>query len=334
MTIKGKCDLNLVSDIHNAIDDLKSTGFINIGGDILSASEVEQLRALSGELLLQFEQETRGEKALTDFVRTGVGDGAWALTRFSQHHPAISQTIDKVVSDKNVKAILKSILGTNYKIWSIVLRRSSPGDKGLNLHQDSLGETNLVILLTDNLAGDGATFFLPRSHLVAKTARMLGVEAPPILVNFMHGLLKPFTGRAGDIGFFFNRTWHGRFSNPSTESHDAILISFFPSGATFGFNENYLAWSQKYLSEIKGTELGRLLDPDYGTELVGDKRYKVASHSENIKVPFALQIEEPVGHNLKQAGWRACTVILLLRVIMPLGRIARRVMTSNRVDTK
>ena len=328
MMATGKHGRNLLPNIHDSVDDLKTAGFINIGGDILSAGEVEQLRALSGEILLRFEQETRGIKAHTDFVRTGVGDGAWALTRLSQHHPAISQIIDKVVSDKNVKDILKSILGTNYKIWSIVLRRSSPGDKGLNLHQDSLGETNLVILLTDNLAGDGATFFLPKSHLVAKTARALGVEAPSILTNLMHGLLKPFTGRAGDIGFFFNRTWHGRFSNPSTESHDAILISFFPSGATFGFGGFYLEWSQKYLSEIKGTELGRLIDPDYGTESVGDKRYKVASHSENIEVPFALQIEEPVEHNLKQVGWRACTVILLLRVIMPFGRIARRMMGS------
>ncbi|MDO8438151.1 MAG: phytanoyl-CoA dioxygenase family protein [Nitrosomonadaceae bacterium] len=334
MTAMGKYGLNLLSNIHDSIDDLKSAGFINIGGDILSASEVRQLRDLSGELLLQFEQETRTATAPTDFKRTGVGEGAWALTRLSQHHPAISQTIDKVVSDKNVKTILKSILGTNYKIWEISLRRSSPGDTGLYLHQDALGQINLVILLTDNLAGDGATSFLPKSHLVAKTAKSLRVEAPPVLLNFMRGLLKPFTGRAGDIGFFFNRTWHGRFSNQSTKSHDVILIAFFPSGATFGFGGSYLEPSQKYLSEIKGTELSRLLDPGYGTELVADKLYKVASDGGNTEAPFSLQIADPVGHNLKTAGWRAYVVILLLRIIMPLGRIARRGMASNRVDTK
>ena len=334
MTIKGKHDLNLVSDTHKIIGDLKSAGFLNIGGGILSASEVEQLRDLSGELLLQFEQETRAATAPTDFKRTGVGEGASALTRLSQHHPAISKTIDKIVSDKNVKVILESILGTNYKIWEIGLRRSSPGDEGLYLHQDALGQINLVILLTDNLAGDGATSFLPRSHLVAKTAKSLRVEAPPVILNFMRGLLKPFTGRAGDIGFFFNRTWHGRFSNQSTESHDVILIAFFPSGATFGFGGGYLEPSQKCLSEIKGTELGRLLDPGCGTESVGDKLYKVASHSGNTEVPFSLQIADPVEHNLKTAGWRTYTVILLLRVIMPLGRIVKRMIATDRADTK
>lgn len=326
---------NSSTDVYDKLYQLKKSGFVNIGGgDILSEYEIEQLHELSSQLLTKFELETREAGNHTDFKRTGVGEGAWALTRFSQHHPAISQAIDKVVNNAKVKVILNSVLGNDYKIWQISLRRSSPGDKGLNLHQDSLGETNLVILLTNNLAGDGATFFLPMSHLFSKTARELGVEAPAILVNLMRGLLKPFTGKAGDIGFFFNRTWHGRFSNTSTRNHDAILISFFPSGATFGFGGSYLEWSETYLGEIRETELGRLLDPSSGTELVGEKLYKVVSQSGATEVPFALQIADPLVHNLNPVSWRAYAVILLLRVIMPLGRITRRVIAALRADSK
>jgi putative 2OG-Fe(II) oxygenase len=326
---------NSSTDIYDKLNQLKHNGFVNIGGgDILFDYETEQLRELSSQLLTKFELETREAGNQTDFVRTGVGEGAWALTRFPQHHPAISQAINKVVNNANIKVILQSVLGNDYKIWQIALRRSSPGDKGLYLHQDSMGETGLVILLTDNLAGDGATFFLPKSHLLSKTARKLGVEAPAFLVNFMCGLLKPFTGKAGDIGFFFNRTWHGRFSNTSTRNHDAILISFFPSGATYGFGGSYLEWSQEYLNEIRETELGRLLDPSFGTELVGEKRYKVASLSGNKELPYALQIANPSVHKLYPVGCRTYSVILFLRVIMPIGRITRRVIAALRSNSR
>lgn len=159
---------------------------------------------------------------------------------------------------------------------------------------------------------------------MSKTARMLGIEAPPVLTKLMHGLLKPFSGRAGDIGFFFNRTWHGRFSNSSARSYDAILISFFPSGGTFCFGGSYLEWDKEYLNEIKGTELGRLVDPKLGTELIGDKIYKVVNKIESPKTPFAIQIADPAGHGLTSASWKAHLVVILLRAIMPLGRIARR----------
>ena len=328
-----KSDLLVDSDI--ATEELKKMGFVNLGGArILPDSEVKQLQALSSNLLIQFEQDKQGADKLRAYSNTAVGVGASNIEGLPQYDPLISHSINKILSDKSVKAVLNSILGADYKIWQIGFRRSSPDDKGLGLHQDSFGETGLVILLDDNLAGDGATFFLPGSHLLSKTASMLGIGVPPVLADLMRGLLKPFVGRAGDIGFFFNRTWHGRFSNSSLRNHDAILISFFPSGATFGFGGSYLEWSKEYLSEIKGTELGRLLDPSSGTELIGDKRYKVANQSGNTQIPFALQIADPVDHGLKPAGWKIHMVIFLLRAIIPLSRIVRRSFLSFRRDLK
>ncbi|HQS58895.1 MAG: hypothetical protein B7Y56_12715 [Gallionellales bacterium 35-53-114] len=318
---------NADSDVCDKLHSLKTLGFVNIGGlNILSANEVERLHELSDDLLLRFERDTRETKDYTDFKRTGVGEGAWALTRFSQHHPAITQAIDKVVSNVNIKAILTSVLGEDYKIWQIIVRRSAPGDKGLNLHQDSFGETNLVILLTDNLAGDGATMFLPESHLFSKTARALGVEVPSIIANLLRGIFKPFKGKAGNIGFFFNRTWHGRFSNTSSQNQDAILISFFPSGATFGFGGPYLEWSNEYLESISGTELGRLLDPALGTEVVGDKLYKVTPSAGDMELPYAIKIADPSVHHLKPACWSTYAVILLLRILMSSGRFVKHSM--------
>jgi putative 2OG-Fe(II) oxygenase len=317
--------VNSQSDIEN----LKKMGFVNAGGaGVLSHEEIKQLKELSSNLMIKFEKLSRQSDEHTDYINSALGIGARALTRFCQHDPLVSELINKIVSNERIKAILNSVFGEDYKIWGMALRTSYPGDKGLNLHQDSSGETNMAILLDDNLSGDGATTFLPSSHMISKRARVLGVEAPPVLVNLMRGFLKPLTGRAGDIGFFFNRTWHGRFSNRSSMSHDVILISFFPSGATFGFGGSYPEWSQTYLNEIKGTELGRLIDPSIGTELIGEKRYKVANLCGTAKMPFALQIENPQDHSLKPSVWRLYSVKFLLRPVMLVGRRIKRILST------
>jgi len=312
------------SDI--GIEGLKKMGFVNIGStSILSDSEIKQLQGLSSKLLMQFEQ---GTDEFGDYSNTVAGVGTAVIKRLPQHDPLISHSINKILSNKSVKASLNSLLGADYKIWQINLRRSSPGDKGLNLHQDSFGQMNMVILLDENLSGYGATSFLPRSHLISKTVKMLDVEVPPVLADLMRGLLKPFIGRAGDIGLFFNRTWHGRFSNSSAKTYDAIFIGFFPIDVAFRFGGLCQEdWSKEYLKEIKGTELGRLLDHGYGTDLIRDK---VANQIGNAKIPFAVQIENPVVHNLKPIGWQIYMVIFLLRVIMPLGRISRRLVVAFR----
>lgn len=159
--------------MYNQVDteNLKSAGFVNVGGrGILSDREIKQLQDISNKLLVQFEDKSPRLDETSDYQNAGCGEGAVVLTRFSQHDPLISKSINKILSDKSIKATLNSILGLDYKIWSINLRRSSSGDKGLCFHQDSLGETNMVILLEDNSTRDGATLFFPGDPSVVKNS--------------------------------------------------------------------------------------------------------------------------------------------------------------------
>lgn len=135
-----------------------------------------------------------------------------------------------------------------YKIWQIDFRRSKPGDSGLYLHQDAPGQLNIAVLLSDNSTGDGATIFLLSTHRIARRMKDLRVEVPPRVIRLAPFLFSPLTGRAGDISFFFNRTWHGRFANRSSRSYDVILIGFFPAGAQMGFPPPYVAWSPEILA--------------------------------------------------------------------------------------
>jgi putative 2OG-Fe(II) oxygenase len=91
--------------------------------------------------------------------------------------------------------------------------RSMAGDSGLYLHQDGVGLVNLCICLDNNPNGDGATAVLPGSHLLEKSAKKLRLEITPFLFNTFRFLFKPLCFMEGDVSFFSNPVWHGRFSN-------------------------------------------------------------------------------------------------------------------------
>lgn len=300
-------------DIRAKIDELKQQGFVNVGSSFLSQMEINELCVLSKKI---FEEISPAHPDCT-----AEHSGVNGVMRLPQHHPRIAELLNSLVANAALKLTLETFLGSDYKIWQVNMRRSSPRDKGLYLHQDAPGEMGICILLSDNMNGSGATVFLPGSHLVSKRMKVWRVEAPVPLLKLLRYLFTPFSGKAGDIGFFFNRTWHGRLHNQSANFYDVIFISFFPSGHCLGY-EGCGDWSAEFLSSIRGTELGRLIDPSIGTERQKNGLFKIlSSENKTMKdLPYVLAIETYQGrqHCLNNSKLRV--TIIFLRVIMGLGR--------------
>lgn len=295
---------------------LKRFGFVNSGQLVLSDEENNELVNLCIEKYSQLDSDhshfLSGEEGVT------------GIRGLPLYDPKIVTLLEKIVSDKNVKYILQSALGPDYKIWQIDFRRSMQGDKGLQLHQDGRGQLNLSILLSDNSSGEGTTIFLPGSHFVPQRIRDLQAELSPGLFKFLGFIFSSLTGKKGDISFFFNRTWHGRNPNISGEFNDMILIGFFPAGASMCLQSPYVKWPADFIESIKTTELGRLLDLSVGTELQNDGFYKIVpqTNSQRIETPFSLLIESNQDNvvNLKLK-----MIVNFLRISMTSGRPFKRI---------
>jgi putative 2OG-Fe(II) oxygenase len=301
------------------LQTFKKKGFASAGQLALTRAEVDELASLSNQAFAKVREAcAAGEKHPDCLPPTSGVEG---LMRIPQQHPRIAQLLDKVVSDDKVRAVLDDVLGPDYKIWQANFRRSIPGDRGLYLHQDSRGETNLCILLSSNSSGAGATVFLPGSHLVKTRMKEWRIEAPPMLLRWLSFLFTPLTGVAGDIAFFFNRTWHGRAHNPSNQSFDVILISFFPAGATFGF-KGYGEWAPEFLTSLQGTRLGALIDPAIGTRQRSDGLYEILPSGKvsSQALPFSLAIDDGQISRAGAGGVNLILTIAILRSVFGVGR--------------
>jgi putative 2OG-Fe(II) oxygenase len=306
-------------NLQRVLQNFKRHGFASAGQLALTHAEADELASLSNQAFTAVRNASEAGANHPDYLPPT--SGAEGVMRIPQQHPRIAQLLDKVVSDRDIRTVLDDVLGPNYKIWQANFRRSIPGDQGLYLHQDARGETNLCILLSNNSSGAGATVFLPGSHLVKTRMKQWHIEAPPVLLRWMSFLFTPLTGAAGEIAFFFNRTWHGRARNASSQAFDVILISFFPAGATFGF-KGYDQWSPEFLTSQQGTRLGNLIDPAIGTRQRSDGSYEILPSSKISieKLPFSLAIDDGQIPRAGAGGANLILTIAILRSVFVVGR--------------
>ena len=126
------------------IDQIKNEGFANAGQLALTNNESLKL----AELCRKYFKEIKNSKndKYKDYIK--ASGGFEGITRLPEHDPDLAMLLNKVIENESVSQILKEIMGNDYKIWGINYRVASAGDKGLSLHQDSYGETNLSILLS------------------------------------------------------------------------------------------------------------------------------------------------------------------------------------------
>ena len=231
--------------IKNESKFFQEKGFVNFGPLNISSSDIDELSRISREIYHRINND----------VNPSINQGIDSYNNLIEHNTRAATLLNQIFTDDSIKIFLEEILGQNYKIWDICFRRSAPGDRGLYLHQDGPGQVNMAILLDDNLKGDGATAVLSGSHLVKNSQKKLRLELQPFYLNIFSFLFTPLSGRMGDIYFFSNRIWHGRFLNKSKLNHDVLMIGFFPSGYSYGKN----VWSESLINLDSAPDLGSLL---------------------------------------------------------------------------
>ncbi len=258
---------------QSTVAELKEYGFTKNSVNILTVDEVHELKYFVNNLF--------SDKS----IDINTSSNAFVIEDLPGRDPHIDLLLTKLVTHESVKFVLNQVLGDNYKIWQFTVRRSVPGDIGLHLHQDAPGETNIAVLLTDNCSGDGVTAFLPRSHQLPRWSKKISWSNVKLASPF----LTPLKGNIGDVAFFFNRTWHARLKNKSQQTHEVLLISFFPQGASY----DRCIWNnEERLNMVSQPELRKLLNPNDGARMLDDGRVQViVKQNGNISLPYVMMLE-------------------------------------------
>jgi putative 2OG-Fe(II) oxygenase len=282
---------------------------VNLGSSFLESGEIDNLCQAARSIF---------ETIPSDHPAAIRDDGVTGVLNLPLYDNRVTNFVDKIVSDRRFQAFLSVILGEGCRIWDISLRRSNPGNKGLYLHQDGVGQVNMAICLDDNQEGIGATALLPSSHLVARSIRDLRAEVPPIVVNWLSFLFVPLAGKKGDVIFFSNRAWHGRFANLSDTTHDVILIGFFPKGYRYSHH-----WPKNLIETCQGKELGKLLASEKDFEGAITSNCECREDSKAFfsdQHGYSMDIEKPDFLCNAQRTPILLTSVAILRFIMLLGR--------------
>lgn len=299
-------------EIESRIEEFKQQGFVNLGSSFLGRAEIDELCTVAKAIF---------ETIPSDHPAAIRDDGVEGVLNLPLYDARVGQLVNKIVSNTAFRSFLKEILGEGCKIWDISLRRSRPGNKGLYLHQDGVGQVNMAICLDDNRQGIGSTAILPSSHLVMSSIRKLKAEVPPVIVNWLSFLFIPLAGAKGDIAFFSNRVWHGRFNNLSDSAHDVILIGFFPEGYRYS-----CSWPEELINGYQGTALGELLAAPRDVDGSIPSNCECREAGDIIyskRHGYSLDIETPDFLSNARRPPALVLSVLVLRVIMWLGRISR-----------
>ena len=187
--------------------------------------------------------------------------------------------LEKLISNKYVQDALNVLVGKDYLMMAPNARFSSPGDKGLELHQDAIGETGFLFLLTNQ--NPGSTIMFKSSHkFPGRIAKKLSWNSNK-LINFISFFSSSINGKRGDFYFWFHKTWHGRKANlDSDKEHISLFFPFFPQSA------NRIDVADENVDSIKKTK------NIYLKELM---KQKISSNIDNQKseqIPLSLDIEK------------------------------------------
>jgi putative 2OG-Fe(II) oxygenase len=291
------------------IDALARDGYARLGNPFsseqiqLMQAEVDRVYAQPREPFSKLQQEKKAGRYGLKVLVNSDWSVALDVAGFS---PKLDALLEHAMSDPAVKEVLGGVLGQHYKLEQVNVRRAEPGGNGQHLHQDAVGEMGMTILVRDLPELGGATAFLPGSHRWPVRYSDVGITFDPW---WLKPLLGAAMGNAGDVFFFFNRTWHGRFGNQ--RQADAIMMSFFGVGAQCRARPV----PQETL-ETFGPELRKVIDPTRGFEPAGDGRSTVVGPNGELSVPrvppfdqvLAGHIPVPlIGPWLPARAWGAMT---------------------------
>lgn len=260
-----------------SLDKLWSDGFVKIN-QVISATDLIAINQSVDYLLSKDLVDWNKKQSYPSdyYMLPPFANQDWTvLSNIAGRDSVLDMALENFFNNEAISQILNKVLGPDYLIWELSARISNPGDSGLSLHEDAMGELGISILLNDQIDNDGTTVFIKGSHRFPVSCRDSGIEEY-LRPSLMSPFVTPATGRAGDVFIFFKKTWHGRIKRKKNGSQSSALIfGLFPSGYNFTkFNiqpetlkllpetlKSHLSSNQKFASKKN-----RMIDDIYKAE--------------------------------------------------------------------
>lgn len=266
MSSPDEPELTLEQDA--ALATLWRNGFVRIG-NLWTKRQTQALVDTCSRLMTTQPIRPWNEKSGRDptFRLPIFEDKTWAvLSNLSGLDTEFDEFLEGLLTHPFVSPLLEAIVGKDFKIWETGIRRAQISDRGLALHQDSVGEFGLSVLLADIDDMAGTTVFFKGSHRFRLSSVASGIDqfAP----NLMQPFLAPAAGKAGDVFLFFKNTWHGRLACNIPVPKDAMLMSFIASG----YDYSCFDVPEELLSRLPPVTAAAL-NPRLGTRLLPNGRH-------------------------------------------------------------
>ncbi len=280
------------------VKKLMKRGFSKGKSKILNDNELKELREFLLKYREDFNQKYRENRNSNIQIEKKTDSNEIGKVNKSNVKPVmmdiagvdsrVDQILEKILSNDGVQNTLKEILGENYLLWRPQARFTEPDDKGLEIHQDAVGETGLLFLVDDQ--SDGTTIILPGSHLIPSKKQLANrVSWNSIrLLKFIKYFFSPVRGEAGEHFFWFYRAWHGRV--PGTQKTKITLFfPFFPIHAKridmAEENEKLLDWKN-----INQSNLKKSMSKDRYISSVSKLNDTNIKNNSNTYLPLCMQI--------------------------------------------
>jgi len=124
--------------------------------------------------------------------------------------------------------LVRSLLGDDFLISNFTANIARPGARSMPLHSDQAlvvpapwahpWAMNIIWALTDVRLENGATLYLPGSHLCTDRSQLPADPAP---------LMRPFEAPAGSIIAMEGRMWHTSGANVTQNEDRALLFGYY-----------------------------------------------------------------------------------------------------------
>ncbi len=242
---------------------IAADGFVKGETSLMETKDLDRLT----DLIYNFRAEQLKNNNTSPFVKL-VG-----------RNQELDLLLEKLISNKYVQDALNVLVGKDYLMMAPTARFSSPGDKGLELHQDAIGETGFLFLLTDQ--NPGSTIMFKSSHkFPGRIANKLSWNSNK-LINFISLFSSTINGKKGDFYFWFHKTWHGRKANlDSDKEYISLFFPFFPQSA------NRIDVAEENVDSIKKT------NNIFLKKLMQQKISKTSNNQKSEEIPLSIKIEK------------------------------------------
>lgn len=280
--------LGIDQEVARICNEMWEYGYSKVGR-ILNTEEAGLLKEIFGNMMRDYRpwSERWTQFGATQYFSPPFGDVDQVMfSNIAGRDGRADLLLEKIMTDKRVKGALTLLLGEGYKAWEFSARRSHAVDQGLRLHQDAIGEFGVSVLLHDQNDAYGTTSLVSRSHRTRVSCKEAGAQ-DYLRPSFMRYFTDPVVGSAGDVFFFFKKTWHGRVQSAKAESSDCLIFGLFPTG----YRYKPFDIPPENMRELPN-ELRRLLRTDEGLVIENEGFYRVQGDVRNDRIIDLIYLKE------------------------------------------